>query len=826
MARGIGKTPHLFVAYAVLFLAHAAGGQAIPVLPDPMKVNEIETQAALLDLTAPQQEVVLETYDRYLDSYARVRDRDIKAFEDSLTNLAGRFGFMQFDVPQRSELERIVALGVRAMDRINAVDGSYFDEVSGMCSEPQQRMLARVRLNRELDSYRLVALPLTRDLNRGASVHMTQLVEQIDLDDPSPEVEVLLESYEKRYIAGARDVFDGVLEVITIVLDIVDEIGIRDMEQQEMFMLMADQEFQESMKSRVDTITEPLQRVAFALSQLNWRTWNSLVGALPTDAAEELTILYFQKGFSRAIRGFRGLERRFEKALALDELTEAQAKSIAALQEDFRRRFLRVARGHAEHLEKSREFRTMAQFTGEVAGEHDKAIETAEEQRDSIVESTERQLDGLLGPTLLAQLEEKKEKRTKKSSETVVVVSSDGAEVTVQAGEMEELDELLTGGVTIPPPISPGRPADYARLLGVADDDAPILETLYEGYREQYDATRTSADDDGQEVVKEKALSPAKSARAQREANLAAAQSVAVLDTAFFDDIAAVLGVKRDAPGLVMVEQQRFRERTSPRSGQWWGGMSDTVDLVNLFAIEKGPEITADGQDVLLRGLQSYHEQADAAVTMLATASDRMDRLQTMMGLAESGGDERDAGAMMVAMRERWRSAFADIQEAVKQAARVNQSVVDQLLTQLPETDRWAVRRHFIKAAYPGILNDDDDLSVMLAAAAAIPGLSPQQKGEVNRLSERYRSDWWSISEQMIENRRNAAMSEEDRGEGMFTKADAQKALEDARLDFARSELNDRLRMRLRMLLSVDQGKKVPGLGPRPEGRFSMGPRR
>ncbi len=825
MARRIGKTRYLCATYAALCLANAAGGQAIPVLPDPMKVNEIETQAALLDFTAPQQEVVLESYDRYLDSFASLRDRDIKAFEDSLTNMAGRFGFMQFDVPQRSELERIVALGVRAMDRINAVDGSYFDEVSGMCSEPQQRMLARVRLNRELDSYRLVALPLTRDLNRGASVHMTQLVEQIDLDDPSPEVEVLLESYEKRYIAGARDVFDGVLEVITIVLDIVDEIGIRDMEQQEMFMLMADEEFQESMKSRVDTLTEPLQRVAFALSQLNWRTWSSLVAALPADAAEELTILYFQKGFSRAMRGFRGLDRRFEKALALDELSEPQAKSIAVLQEDFRRRFLRIARGHAEHLEKSREFRTMAQFTGEVVGEHDEAIETAEEQRDRIVESTERQLDGILGPELLAQLEENKEKKTKKSSETVVVVSSDGAEVTVQAGEIKEVDKSIAGGVTIPPPISPGRPAAYARLLGLDDDDAPILETLYEGYREQYDATRATADNDGQEVVEEKPLSPAKSARARREASQAAAESVAALDNAFFDDIAAVLDVKRDAPDLVMVERQRFRERTSPHSGQWWGGMSDTVDLVNLFAIEKGPEITVEGKDVLLRGLHNYHEQADGPTTNLAAASDRMDRLQTMMWLAENGEDEKDAGAMMVAMRERWQAAFADIQEAARQVARTNQGMVDQILPQLPETDRWVVRRHFIKAAYPGVLNDDEDLSVMLAAAAAIPGLTPQQKGEVDRLSERYRSDWWSISEKMIENRRAAAMSEGG-GEGMFTKADAQTAIDDARLEFARSELNDRLRMRLRMLLTADQGKKVPGLGPRPEGRFSMGPKR
>jgi hypothetical protein len=49
---------------------------------------------------------------------------------------------------------------------------------------------------------------------------------------------------------------------------------------------------------------------------------------------------------------------------------------------------------------------------------------------------------------------------------------------------------------------------------------------------------------------------------------------------------------------------------------------------------------------------------------------------------------------------------------------------------------------------------------------------------------------------------------------GMMSKEDVHRRVQLETLRFERKELNDRIRMRLRMVLSKDQIKEVPGLRP------------
>ena len=137
---------------------------------------------------------------------------------------------------------------------------------------------------------------------------------------------------------------------------------------------------------------------------------------------------------------------------------------------------------------------------------------------------------------------------------------------------------------------------------------------------------------------------------------------------------------------------------------------------------------------------------------------------------------------------------------------------MDGLLKNVPESDFWKVRIEFVQKAYPDVFKEGSDITTMLAAANAIQSLNSTQTSTLELLASTYRYDYWNICEAMIENHQsNAAASS---GEGFMDKEDVHRQLQLETLRFQRRELNDRMQMRLRMVLNEDQIKDVPGLRP------------
>ena len=116
----------------------------------------------------------------------------------------------------------------------------------------------------------------------------------------------------------------------------------------------------------------------------------------------------------------------------------------------------------------------------------------------------------------------------------------------------------------------------------------------------------------------------------------------------------------------------------------------------------------------------------------------------------------------------------------------------------------------YVKVAYPRIFKDTGDATTMLKAAQAIATLNPQQQGEITRMESQYAKEYWSICESMIAINEEAAFAEST-GK-LMSQGDMKRSIDEEKLRFQRSELNDRVRMRLRMTLNEDQVKEVPGL--------------
>ena len=98
----------------------------------------------------------------------------------------------------------------------------------------------------------------------------------------------------------------------------------------------------------------------------------------------------------------------------------------------------------------------------------------------------------------------------------------------------------------------------------------------------------------------------------------------------------------------------------------------------------------------------------------------------------------------------------------------------------------------------------------MLKAAIAIQNLNPTQKAHLESIATSYRFDYWNLCEAMIENHKSNALAKSSNR--LMSKEDIHRQLHLETLRFDRKELNDRIQMRLRMVLDDDQIKLVPGL--------------
>jgi hypothetical protein len=801
--------------------------QGIPVLTDPIKVRELELMSNKLDLTSPQREAILDVYDRYLVNFNDVLEGEIADLENGLTDAVKTLGFMRFSIPERDMVEGLMKLTKRAMAAIHRSDTIFLDELAGMLTQKQSAELARQRIERELKAYNIFTTQLLGELNRGARSNLRNMYGQLNVDS-TQEVEEILDKYNQRYLSEVKQSFNSIFETIESILDQIDELGIREMDQQTMMMhFMGDEAALDDLKSRGDVLLQPLVKQAYDISQLNWSTWRKLDAILDEENARKLQGYYFKRSFRDAVRGGSKIEGYLDKALSLKELADWQKQELLDAQEDFRSKWKKRSRSYADILEKSRKVLNIAIMSGEIATEFDEKLDKREEDTKQFVDATESKINGILGIDLVAKLKDSKNNQgtIELTSGTTVIVNNDGTSAGVQVTEENKdvnnqtviVDEVkLYGGAEIPKPIAPSFPERASSVLELDENGTMIISAVYDEYREQYEVANENISSQSKAINDDKELSQGARLRSIGTASKEAAESVAVLDTIFFDDLAAITGLERFDINLKMLENHRERQRTAAPDDPfgWRGGEGDTIDLVGLYVMSNKSDELQNGLEeesikAVLNAMQGYHDNIHVAHNNYVKAMYNLNHLQDAMWLME---DSEQNQRVAEKMQNRWRDAFLDVSTSKKALLLANQNVMESLLSSVSETDYWRVRTEFVKKAYPDILKKDADLTTMLTAAIAIPSIDKTQASQLKELATSYRSDYWNLCEAMIKNHQENATSKSD-GE-FLNKEDMHRQLRLERLRFQRKELNDRIRMRLRMVLNEDQIKDVPGLRP------------
>jgi hypothetical protein len=207
--------------------------------------------------------------------------------------------------------------------------------------------------------------------------------------------------------------------------------------------------------------------------------------------------------------------------------------------------------------------------------------------------------------------------------------------------------------------------------------------------------------------------------------------------------------------------------------------------------------------------MQVYHGKVIDSHIAFVQATYEMNHMQSAMWLMNENGSD---GTGLQNMQDRWQDLYTNVRDARRSLLLANQTVMDSLLAKVPEADFWKIRMEFVSKAYPDVFKKGSDLTTMLTAAKAIGALETSQTSKLASITDAYRSEYWAICESMINNHKSNASAKG--GDGMMSKEDIKRKLRLETLRFDRKELNDRLRMRLRMVLNEEQIKDVPELRP------------
>jgi hypothetical protein len=376
-----------------------------------------------------------------------------------------------------------------------------------------------------------------------------------------------------------------------------------------------------------------------------------------------------------------------------------------------------------------------------------------------------------------------------------------------------------------------GVPGDGATLTSLLDDYRGRVRALDEelgtGVREMLWGTsvRWMGSDDGEPEVPEANLRKSVPAIDQYVDRLEA------LDAEFIASVAA-LGTPADgAADAALARRARTRANAVryPLEGAMVDGSTRFVEPWDVLPAETG-----DAARIAARAaIDAWSPQASAAVEakraalrtggtdlLLISRADAA-RMREAMATSKQGGGGPQQFAMQAdpeAMKRRM-DLYGQIDRA--RTALVASSVAgrDAVEAAIPAELRGAFRAAWNARAAPGSQRDPKDALPAIDRARGLDDLSDRQRAQLDALrtdhAALHAAACNSIAElQVAQTLRDAAAGEAD---GTFeTLFDSSRLLEDAR--FERTELNARSLRRLRSMLTPDQVKRIPALGPRRRG--------
>ncbi len=801
----------IIFCFAVFLIApDRSSGQILPLVTDPITTPELMDYADMLGLSNQQRLSLLSIHDDYKQRYQRFEDGDLRKLEDELLTVAMHFIRDEFNIPPRENLEDLLEQYQRVLTRANSIDRTLFDAMGPVLAEDQLMQLERARTARELKIYGNPVNDLAGEMNGGASVDFSEMLRDFALSADEMElVTPILIEYESSLLLRTRATFKVLMDLATVILDYVEELGLRQMSREEMIQWATNEENLLSLQAKFDEASKPLQTAAYEMSQLNLRTFRRLKPALIAEHYSSLRTQYYQRAFREAYRGPGGWRDRYATALLLEGLSDEQGVDIEAQRADFARREDQLDDRIVGEIESGREYRSFRRLA-EMGGDPLEEKKTDyRERRAALAESAETALVAIMGPELFAELDGPGKTSEGLVSEIGEVHTSGGGAGGGGAAGFTIAQEENIDDPFLPPPMTLEHITLLGEHLGLEEDDRLVLETLHEDYLAEFNEVRLSAVEEDDPEATEGEEKP----RRRIEEKRGNFDRLAAKDSSFFDDISSLAGVDHQRRIVSAHREIRIRQLQSDLTRQITNnrrGMEeayiDLADIVCQCNIDAaGSPATAEllnGYTVRLRSLLDERMEAALEVHRKIALAERL--------------REHDEAAYRKMRESLWtsrREAEQKMREVDLKVRAINRDALQSLAGELDDNTIWEVRYGYNRAAYPGIYSDRRSSEKVISAALTEIELTPHQREKIDEIASEYRDGYFRICQRMVELRRKRDFNLMDFQ--MPSREDIEREIESQRLEFDRDELSERSKLRIRLELTEDQIAEIPGLARR-----------
>lgn len=820
-------------------LAGAAHGQGTSgTLPNPISTQELNEYAKWLGLSDQQRQAAEKVHDGYKQEFRALRDGDIASFMNDMRALQGA------GMPRRKETEAFMKKMDDLNEKIASVDNRLFDGLLPVLTDEQGALLPRIRMARERARYEDQQMMTGMFGQRPTDLSLIFRALDLPADVYGP-ADAVMASYETRLTSELGKLHGSVSRMVLDMLDIMEKQGFSE---ETMKDPEGAQKAMEAMQAAMREITKKGRERLEEISGLNQRTYKSVHGMLPPEAAREFRQKYFERAYPEA--GFsQGNETEFAHALKMPELSDEQKQGIAAARDETLKKLDAVMDETAAIIDDFRKNSSPMDFTANDWQSHWKKISEMQAKAAEARQAGSKALADLLGPDLAGKLQIRVAESAQKEAAQVaggqveVTQSIDGAVVAssmVIDGDGSKVDEddvhEWSGDQVLPTRISERDIKEYAAVLRLNDDQRTVLQTMHKDYLEKFQAV---ADAEVAAVTKaaqamwhyDQATQISTGPTAQQIEDIyrlrrKALEAIAKSDGAFFDDVETALVEPAQAPLMKRVRLARERDVCSQGGRQlsyMYSGESAeaSIDLARFVRRAKLDDAAQAAADPVLA---AYEEKATPLFRSVFDAGLDMQKAQDTWSAevtkAQADGGQGNAMAMGMKYQEMMAAVGKKIAEAATEVSKLNRETIESLLAALDADASYKVRSAYNRKAYPTVYNDDQSVDRQLTYALRLDALTEEQQRALNDLAAEYRPAYNGFCDQMVQ--ATAAGDGANRFMGFDAEAwkkyqERQDAIEKIRYD--RNELNQRANSRLRSTLTPEQIAKIGGLPEPPKER-------
>lgn len=814
------------------------------VFPEPMDWQAFQELAQPLGLTAEQLSAMEPVHGQYLQEMMTLRDGPITVFmdEEKSIHIPGP-GASQEEVRDRVSSYKAIHR------RIDSTERNFFDAITPALGPSQQERLQIARDWRERQRRLESTWPWIRfaPSMRRARIELRPLIKWDNLDaQTAAEMESQLATWEANRTRLVRELFKQRLEGWARERELDAERGPVELGGPGDDQEASWEAYRQEQLDRHRIAYEDALKTVSELRSHTARGIQSIVALLPDRSGRDFTWRYWGRGYG--LNSGPGVRSLMVKTIKKPPSEDIDVQAIESLLLEHDRAIMPHAKKMVALIDEDDDTRGATFFYSiDESEDSPLGIEEAKIRKRSLADA--RRLQALLGghtPEVFSRWLAEVDELDGASSEPTPP-DGGGVAISITVAEPGDEEGLEDGGFfgetganaeamemfgKAPQPITSDEIELLITDLGIDEDGRDIVEVLYETYaKSAMEVNRSFESSQRSAMIKMAAQAGAPGAgdhetflemqKSMDRIQQKARSDMEQLDNQLFEDL--VLAVERAEDQVILRWHRQARQRNFALGS---GGMMNSVmDMmggapnqgwkVDLMLELGQANLEPEARRTGLEALRSWHEPSTEAIIRHAEVGQQVSEL--MNGMIALQMSDRNSDEFVENTRQ-YMTRMTELQEEQlrlkDEQLRRNMIAIDAVAGALSVDDAGRLRTSYQIASYPMIYQDPHAVTDHLLASSRLEDLDEATRGSIHELQTEYDQQYNQYCDQLVEVFEDMPSF---RGVGFsmgHVEEHEKKKREADRIRFQRDDYSDKVRDKLRNLLTEEQVAAIGGLKP------------